>query len=269
MEQPHFIDPRVARGQARLISEATSQFTIKQVFNDAIARATKHWRAGMSGREAYRYMSRVLKPTLDKHLIEFPLARMDSMTIYCGIYEQRGQDGSIDFFFFVCCSSIRPGDGLMYRIGLSQHALQRIIQRTGQAQEKNVRTRLYTAVANIYWIQPWIYNEAWQQLGLVCEEGVFVGTVSGDRYNITTFIPALDNGRPSKWRDFHADVWPSIRHLVSRERQSDVPKSAIGNWYLFADGLSNRHPFLLKQYIPGHDYLTEAWASAPMGSLGE
>jgi len=100
MEQPRFfIDPRVARGQVRSISEATSQFTFLKVFDGVIKRASSHWRPGMSGREAFRYMERVLKPSLDKYLVTFPLFRLDAMTMYCGLFEQRGGDGGLDFFF--------------------------------------------------------------------------------------------------------------------------------------------------------------------------
>ncbi|MDW9227679.1 hypothetical protein C7S15_2255 [Burkholderia cepacia] len=157
----------------------------------------------MSGRKAFRYMERVLKPELDKHLVTFPLIRLGEMTLYCGLFEQRGATGGLDFFFLVCSSAARPEDGLMYRIEVSQHAMQRIIQRTGRTGEDEVRTRLYTAMANIYWLQPWVYREKWLQLGLACEEGVFIGEVRDDCYSIKTFIPAIDNGRPSRWRDLH------------------------------------------------------------------
>lgn len=266
MDHPRFVDPRIAKGRARSISDATSQFTFLRVFDGAIKRVSKQWRPGMSGRKAFRYMERVLKPELDKHLVTFPLIRLGEMTLYCGLFEQRGATGGLDFFFLVCSSAARPEDGLMYRIEVSQHAMQRIIQRTGRTGEDEVRTRLYTAMANIYWLQPWIYREKWLQLGLACEEGVFVGEVRDDCYSIKTFIPAIDNGRPSRWRDLHADLWPRIQQRVPRGKTYEADQSSIGDWYFFADGLTRRHPFLLKPYVPGHDYLDAAWASRPVDS---
>lgn len=89
MDHPRFVDPRIAKGRARSISDATSQFTFLRVFDGAIKRVSKQWRPGMSGRKAFRYMERVLKPELDKHLVTFPLIRLGEMTLYCGLFEQR------------------------------------------------------------------------------------------------------------------------------------------------------------------------------------
>jgi len=263
MEPPRFIDPRVARGRARSISEATSRFSFLKVCETTLKRAGVQWKAGMSGREAFRFMTRVLKPMLDKHLISFPLIRMDAETFYCGLCEQRGSDGGMDFFYMVCSSSVPPGDGMVYRIEVTQHALQRIIQRTGQIDEPAVRIRLHSAIANVYWFLPWIYSERWAQVGLVCEEGVFVGDVQDDLFSIRTFIPALDNGRPSRWRGYHADIWPVLAERIPRDKHYDPDKTTIGDWYYFASGVSKRHPFLLRPHEPGRDHLDDAWASRP------
>ncbi len=263
MDPPRFVDPRVAKGWAKRVAEATSKFSYLKILEGPMQKAGKQWRPAMSGREAFRYMSRTLRPALEKHLVTFPLLRMEGMTMLCGLFEQRGSTGGIDFFFVIFSSSVLPRDGLIYRVEITPHAMQRIIQRTGLVDSSSVRACLFTAVANIYWFQPWIHREQWRQLGLTCEEGVFVGDVTDDLYRLRTFIPAFDNGRPSRWRTYHQEVWPMMKKRDLQNGTYDAEAASLSEWYVFADGLSKRHGFLLQEHKPGHDYLTEAWANKP------
>lgn len=206
-------------------------------------------------------MERVLKPAADPYVWSYPLHRTPVYTIFRGFFEQRRADGGIDVFFLQCSSALPPSMALVLKIEVTEHALQRAIQRIGSTDASLLRLQLQRAFTTFPLILNCVEQDGWRQLGLACEEGIFVGGFEDGSYMIRTFIPSTDNGRPSPWRDIHAQLWSNYDEWTRFEVASG-PQPAVG----FDDLLNSlpvQYPFLLKPYERKADHLDDAWANRP------
>jgi hypothetical protein len=261
MNEKKYIDPRVALGRAKLLSENLPERASTKLFQALLTRLRPRWRAGMTGRDAYKYMQQVEQLLIRHNVFSFGLARQPGHTIVRGFYEQRRTEGGVSLIYLECSSLLPPPMVLVLPVEVTAHALQRAFQRIGTMDSAVLRVNLLRAFLTFPLVRPIIEEGQWRQFGLVIEEGIFVGSYDDSTYRIRTFLPATDNGRPSAWREIHALLWQNF----SEWNRSDIkggPAPSIQFDELFAS-LADHYPFLLEAHEPKNDPLDEAWAARP------
>ncbi|WP_133254605.1 hypothetical protein [Paraburkholderia unamae] len=186
------------------MSENSPKRASVELFEALLRRLKPRWRASMTGRDAHKYMQQVEQLLTRHNVFSFGLAREPGHTIVRGFYEQRRPDGGVSLIYLECSSLLPPHMALVLPVEVTAHALQRAFQRLGTMDQTLLHVNLLRAFLTFPLVRPIVEKGRWRQFGLAIEEGIFVGGYDDGTYRVRTFLPAIDNGRPSVWREIHA-----------------------------------------------------------------